>query len=133
MRALATAIGLLLMTPLSILAHHSFAAEFDLNKPVELRGVVTKVDWINPHAWIYLDVKDEKGKVTTWAVEGGAPNSLLRRGFRRDSVPVGTAIVIRGYRAKNGKPVANGRNVMLANGRNLFMGSSGTGAPDEPK
>src|SRR5574339_982553 len=85
-----------------VLAHHSFAAEFDAKKPVKLRGVVTKMEWINPHSWIHIDVKDAGGKVTAWMVEGGAPNALLRRGFTKNSLPVGTEVLIEGFQAKDG-------------------------------
>jgi hypothetical protein len=112
-------------------AHHAFAAEFDANKPVKLRGVVTKMDWINPHAWIHIDVKTPDGKVESWMVEGGAPNALLRRGFTRNSLLPGTEILVDGFRAKNGTNRANGWNITLPDGQVLFVGSSGTGAPYE--
>src|SRR5215217_443248 len=112
-------------------AHHSFAAEFDLNKPIQLRGTVTKVEWINPHTWIHIDVKETDGAVTRWMIEGGTPNTLLRRGLTRNSLPEGTEIVVDGYRAKNGSNRANGRDVTFADGRKLFMGSSGIGAPKD--
>ena len=112
-----------------VLAHHAFSAEFDGDRPVELRGTVTMVEWVNPHAWIHMDVKAEDGTVVNWMVEAGAPNAMFRRGFRKDSLPVGTEILIDGYQAKSGKTMANGRNITLADGRTLFMGSSGTGAP----
>jgi hypothetical protein len=116
-----------------VAAHHSFAAEFDAEKPVQLKGVVTGMDWVNPHSWIHLDVKNEDGTVTKWMVEGATPNTLLRRGFTKTSLPVGTEIVVHGYRAKNGANRANGRDVMLPGGKRLFMGSSGTGAPGDEK
>jgi hypothetical protein len=111
------------------LAHHSFAAEFDANSPVVLKGTITKMEWINPHSWIHVDVKNPDGTVTEWMVEGGTPNTLFRRGFTRDAVKAGMEITVEGYRAKNGANRANGRDLILADGRRLFMGSSGTGAP----
>jgi Family of unknown function (DUF6152) len=119
----------------SALAHHAFAAEFDANKPVNLRGPVTRVEWINPHAWIHIDSKNADGTVTKWMVEGGTPNTLLRRGITKDSLAIGTEIVVRGYQSKDAlcKPEcrANGRDVTFPDGRKLFMGSSGTGAPKD--
>ena len=110
-------------------AHHSFAAEFDANSPVTLHGTITKMEWINPHSWIHIDVKNPDGTVTEWMVEGGTPNTLFRRGFTREAVKAGMEITVEGYRAKNGANRANGRDLILADGRRLFMGSSGTGAP----
>ena len=114
-------------------AHHSFAAEFDANAPVLLKGRVTKVEWINPHAWIHLDVAQEDGSVVAWMVEGGTPNTLLRAGIDKNTVKPGTEIVVRGYQSKQKacQPAckANGRDITFPDGRKLFMGSSGTGAP----
>src|SRR5829696_8390918 len=101
-------------------AHHSFAAEFDANQPIQLRGTVTRVEWINPHTWIHIDVKKADGAVEKWMVEGGTPNTLLRRGLTRNSLPEGTEIVVDGYKAKNGSNRANGRDVTFADGRKLF-------------
>jgi len=115
------------------LAHHSFSAEFDSTKPVELKGTVVKVEWINPHTWIHIDVKQPDGSVQRWMIEGGTPNTLLRRGLTRESLPAGTEIVVDGYRAKNGSNRANGRDVQFPDGRKLFMGSSGIGAPQDGK
>jgi uncharacterized protein DUF6152 len=120
--------GLVLLS-VSLPAHHAFSAEFDSNNPVTLKGSVTKIEWINPHSWLYIDVKDPSGKAVPWKVEMGAPNQLLRRGWNKTSLPVGTEVVVEGYRAKNGSDIANGGSVILADGRKLFVGSSGTGAP----
>ena len=113
------------------IAHHSFAAEFDAAKPVKLEGTVTKMDWINPHSWIHIDVTTPSGEVQKWMVEGGAPNALLRRGWNKKSLTEGTAIIVEGYRAKDGTNRANGRDIVFPDGKKLFVGSSGTGAPDE--
>ena len=115
----------------SLVAHHAFAAEFDGSKPVTLRGSVTKMEWINPHAWVHMDVKGSDGSVVNWMVEGGAPNALLRRGWNKNSVLPGMAITVEGFRAKDGSNRANGRNVTLPSGQKLFIGSSGTGAPTD--
>ena len=114
-----------------VIAHHSFAAEFDAKKPVKLRGTVTKMEWINPHSWIHIDVKAADGKVEKWMVEGGAPNALLRRGWNKNSLLPGTEILVEGFQAKDGANRANGRDITFADGKKLFVGSSGTGAPDE--
>jgi len=114
------------------LAHHSFAAEFDSNAPVVLKGTITKMEWINPHSWIHIDVKDPAtGKVERWMIEGGAPNALLRRGWTKNSLPEGTEILVEGFQAKDGANRANGRDITFPDGKKLFVGSSGTGAPDE--
>lgn len=112
-----------------VVAHHAFAAEFDGSKPVTLKGKVTRMDWINPHAWLYLDVRMPDGKVINWGVEGGAPNALLRRGWNKTSVMPGADVTVEGFRAKDGSNRANGRQVTLPDGKKLFIGSSGTGAP----
>ena len=111
------------------LAHHAFAAEFDSTKPIKLRGTVVKMEWINPHTWIHLDVKTPKGTVERWMIEGGPPNALYRRGFTQKSLPQGSEIVVEGFRAKDGSLRGNGRDLTFADGRRLFVGSSGTGAP----
>jgi len=123
----------LLLAAVPVVAHHSFAAEFDAKKPVKLSGTVTKMEWINPHAWIYIDVKNTDGTVTNWMVEAGAPNALLRRGWTKNSLLPGTEIVIEGYQAKDGANRANGRDITFKDGKKLFVGSQGTGAPDERK
>jgi hypothetical protein len=109
-------------------AHHAFAAEFDINKPLKLQGVVTEMEWINPHAWIHLDVKGPDGKITSWMVEGGSPNILLRRGFTKKSLEKGTEVIVEGYAAKNGENRANGANITFKDGKRLFLGGSN---PDE--
>ena len=114
-----------------VIAHHSFAAEFDAKKPVKLRGTVTKMEWINPHSWIHIDVKTPDGKVEQWMVEGGAPNALLRRGWNKNSLLPGTEILVEGFQAKDGAMRANGRDITFPDGKKLFVGSSGIGAPDE--
>ena len=123
----------LLSTAVSVWAHHAFSSEFDASQPLNLKGTVTRMEWINPHAWIHMDVKDDGGKVTNWMVECGSPNVLLRRGMTKTSVTEGMQIVVDGYRAKDGSNRANGRDVTFPNGTKLFLGSNGTGAPgDEP-
>jgi hypothetical protein len=113
-------------------AHHAFSAEFDANRPVELTGKVVKMEWINPHSWIHLEVTDETtGETSVWMIEGGAPNALLRRGFNRDSLPTGTEIRVQGFQPNAGSHRATGRDNTFADGRKLCVGSSGTGAPDE--
>ena len=128
-RVLVAAGAAVLMTVVGVSAHHSFAAEFDSNKPIQLRGTVVKVEWINPHTWIHIDVKGSDGKTVRWMIEGGTPNTLLRSGLTRKSLPEGTEILVDGYKAKNGTNRANGRDLTFPDGRRLFMGSSGTGAP----
>jgi hypothetical protein len=114
------------------IAHHSFSAEYDAGQPITLKGNLTKLEWTNPHGWIYLDVKDDDGKVTNWAVEFGAPNTLLRRGLRKTDFPTGVELVVKGYRAKNGTLTINGSSVKFPDGRNLFTGSPGSDAPSNP-
>ena len=132
MKGMVAALILLVLwavTPAS--AHHAFAAEFDAKKPIKLRGTVTKMEWINPHAWIHIDVKKADGTVDEWMVEAGTPNTLLRRGFTKDSLKAGTEIVVDGYQSKDGSLRANGRDVTLPNGKTLFLGSSAPNAPDQ--
>ena len=125
--------ALVLSASVPVLAHHAFGAEFDANRPVLLKGKVTKVEWVNPHAWIHLAVPKSDGTSEEWMVEGGTPNTLLRRGITRDSLTVGTEIVVDGYQSKDRSNRANGRDVTFTDGRKLFMGSSGTGAPLDGK
>lgn len=110
-------------------AHHAFSAEFDANKPISLKGKVVKVEWVNPHAWIHVEVKKPGGAAEVWMVEGGTPNTLARRGITRNSLVAGTEISVEGYQAKDGSNRANGRDLTLPDGKKLFVGSSGTGAP----
>jgi len=126
--------GGVMTTPAALQAHHAFAAEFDARKEVTLKGAVTKVEWVNPHVWIHVDVKKPDGKVESWAIEAGTPNVLFRRGVTKQSLKSGTEVVINGYQAKDGTRRANGRDVKLSDGSKLFLGGSGsTGAPYEIK
>ena len=126
------AIGLCVAgTTISVAAHHAFAAEFDAKKPIEFTGTITKMEWTNPHVWLHMDVKKPDGKVESWAFEAGTPNVLFRRGFTKQSMLPGTIIKVEGYQSKDGTRRGNGRDLTFADGRKLFMGSSGTGAPYE--
>jgi len=129
---LITGVGLLAAAA-PVWAHHAFAAEFDSTKPVKLKGTVTKMEWINPHAWIHIDVKNDDGTVTSWMVEGGSPNTLLRNGFTKASLPVGTEIVVDGYQAKDASNKLNGRDITFPDGRKLFVGSNGQQGPPDSK
>ena len=130
-RLVVLAVAGLLLYAAPASAHHAFAAEFDAKKPVRLQGVVTKVEWVNPHAWIHVDVKKPDGAVEKWMIEGGTPNTLFRRGITKNSLLPGAVIVIDGYQAKDGSLRANGRDLTFPDGRKLFLGSSGTGAPKD--
>jgi Family of unknown function (DUF6152) len=124
----------LLLNAAPVWAHHAFAAEFDANKQVTLKGTIAKMDWINPHAWLHIDVKEADGSLTRWMIELGPPNSLLKRGWTKQSVPAGIEVTVVGYQSKDGAKRANGRDITLPNGKQLFAGSSGgTGAPYETK
>ncbi len=120
-------VGLVALAAAPVVAHHAFSAEFDADRPLQLTGTVTKVEWINPHAWIHIETAEGE----TWMIEGGTPNTLFRRGFTKDSLQAGTEISVDGYQAKDGSNKANGRDLTFTDGRKLFMGSSGTGAPQD--
>ena len=124
---------LAVLTAKPVVAHHAFNAEFDAKRPVKFKGTVTKMVWVNPHAWIYVDVKKADGSVEEWMVEAGTPNTLFRRGFTRQSLLAGTEVTVDGYQSKDGSLRMNGRDVTLPNGQTLFIGSSGTGAPSDEK
>lgn len=115
-----------------VYAHHSFAAEFDPSKAIRITGVLTKVEWTNPHAYFYLDVKDEHGNVVNWALEGGAPNTLSRRGFRRADIKIGDTMIVDGYPAKDGSHLMDARRITLSDGRSFYGGSPGDGGPGDP-
>jgi len=119
--------GALLWSAIPVLAHHSFASEFDSNKSITLKGVVTKVEWLNPHAWFYIDVKDDSGGVQHWQCESGPPNILARNGWRKDSLKPGDEVTVYGFRAKDGTTTANAREVLLPSGKKVFSGSNDDG------
>ena len=119
----------IVIAAMPVRAHHAFSAEFDAKRPLKLQGTIAKMEWINPHTWIHLDVKRPNGKVERWMIEGGPPNALYRRGFTKNSLPVGSEIIVEGFQAKDGSMRGNGRDITFPNGRKLFVGSSGTGTP----
>jgi hypothetical protein len=124
---------LLVFSATPLRAHHAFASEFDAKKPIRFQGTVTKMEWINPHAWIHVSVKKPDGTVEEWMIEAGTPNTLFRRGLTKNSLLPGTEVVVDGYQAKDGALRANGRDLTLPNGKTLLIGSAGTGAPDDDK
>ena len=130
---LATSVMGLLLASTPAWAHHAFAAEYDQNKPIKLQGKVTLMEWINPHSWIHMDVVGPDGKVTSWMIEGGSPNIIIRRGFTKKSLEAGTEIIVEGYLAKNGQPKANGGIITFKDGRKLFVGGSNPDDPDNQK
>lgn len=115
-----------------IYAHHSFAAEYDASKAVRITGTISKVEWTNPHSYLYIDVKDEQGKTATWTCEGGAPNALSRRGFRKNDIKLGDTVTIDGYGAKDGSHLMDARRITLSDGRSFYSGSPGDGGPGDP-
>ncbi len=129
--AVVLAVGGVVLAAVPLWAHHAFSAEFDANRPIRLEGTVTTMEWINPHAWIHLDVTKPDGTVESWMIEGGTPNTLFRRGFTKDSLLPGTEVIVEGFQAKDGSLKGNGRDVTLPGGEKLFLGSSGTGAPPD--
>ena len=126
---LAVAVLAIAVAGVPVVAHHAFSAEFDADAPIHLEGTVVKMEWINPHAWVHVEITADSGAKEVWMVEGGTPNTLLRRGFTKNSLLPGTEIIVDGYQAKDGSNKGNGRDLTFKDGRKLFMGSSGTGAP----
>ena len=131
MRPVLFQLSILLWLSASLLGHHAFSSEFDANKPIKIKGTISRIEWINPHTWVHVDVKEADGKITKWMVEGGSPNALIRRGVTSQILKVGMEVMVDGYRAKDGSTRANGRDITLADGQKLPMSSPGTGAPGE--
>lgn len=131
LRHIVVAIAILGSICMPVFAHHAFSSEFDASKPVKIKGTVSRIEWINPHTWIHVDVKEADGKITKWMVEGGSPNALIRRGVTSQLLKVGMEVVVDGYQAKDGSTRANGRDITLADGRKLSVSSPGTGAPEQ--
>ena len=129
-RLAAVAVGVLIST-IPLLAHHAFTAEFDTKKPVKLRGTIAKIELVNPHSWIYIDVKNEDGTMAQWMLEAGSPNVLVRRGFSKSALPKGTEVIFEGFQAKDGSNRANGRDITFPDGKKLFIGSTGSEGPPE--
>jgi Family of unknown function (DUF6152) len=131
LRLVRIALSLWVASSIPLAAHHAFSSEFDANKPVKLKGTISRIEWINPHTWIHVDVKDANGAVTKWMVEGGSPNALIRRGVTSQLLKVGMEVVVDGYQARDGSSRANGRDITLADGTKLTVTSPGTGAPEQ--
>jgi hypothetical protein len=130
-RLISLAICMAVLSAVGAFAHHAFSSEFDANKPIKIKGLVSRIEWINPHTWIHIDVKEVDGKVVKWMIEGGSPNALIRRGVTSQLLKVGMEVSVDGYRAKDGSNRANGRDITLADGRRLSVSSPGTGAPGD--
>jgi Family of unknown function (DUF6152) len=130
---LIAAIAGMLIAALPVFAHHSFGAEFDINKPVKLRGKVVRIEFVNPHAWIHIAVPEKDGTTTEWLIEGGSPNALVRHGITKDTLPVGSEVIFEGSQAKDGSHRANGQHITLADGKKLFLGASGSEGAEDKK